>query len=147
MLVRRTDEMLDNLHARERTIVQTIAGLAPPRESPEKVLPGLVYTGVTAMGGSLLVRNRNILLRGVTPLVVFVVAMNGFLPETSERVGDLLWEWEGKVSGVREAHTAVRDGVKNAVDAVEGAWVKGRKEIEGVVGSGVRWVEDVVKRG
>ncbi|KAG9539299.1 hypothetical protein KCU79_g19686, partial [Aureobasidium melanogenum] len=66
----------------EHSFVSTVQSLAPPRESGERLLPGGVYVLVAAMAGSIIARNRNILLRGIVPVATGVGASYAVLPIT-----------------------------------------------------------------
>ena len=59
------------MHA-ENTFTTTLANLAPPKESNEKLLPGGIYILVATMFGTIISRNRNIALRFLTPLTTGV---------------------------------------------------------------------------
>ena len=78
----------------EHSFTSTIRSLAPPRESGEKVLPGALYVLVSSMAGSIITRNRNILLRTSVPVAVGITAANFVLPITTKNVGDLIWTYE-----------------------------------------------------
>ncbi len=59
---------MDKAFALEQSFTSTVASLAPPaRESGERLMPGLIYVLVAAMAGSIVTRNRNILLRSSVP--------------------------------------------------------------------------------
>ncbi|KAH8144611.1 uncharacterized protein LAJ45_11379 [Morchella importuna] len=130
----------------ESTVTSTIASLAPPRSSEEKVVPGLLYVAVSTMAGSILVRRRMLPIRVVTPLVVAVGAGWYFMPETSRNVGDLVWEWEKKVPQVAETHLAVREGVEKSIRESARVLVESRKAVDGVVTDARRTVEGWVKK-
>ncbi|KAI9853268.1 MAG: hypothetical protein M1824_001465 [Vezdaea acicularis] len=132
----------------ENSFTSTIASLAPSKGSSEKVLPGSIYVLVSAMAGSILTRNRNILLRFSVPLAAGITVGWIVLPITSRNVGDLVWTYEEKVPAVRNAHLYTRgflqeawrfgkvhaelgkkkieQGVEGARGGVEG-WVSGKK--------------------
>lgn len=59
---------------KETNIANTIASLAPSAESGEQLLPGLIYVLVATMAGSIVSRNRNILIRATFPVAVGVTA-------------------------------------------------------------------------
>jgi organizing structure protein 2 len=80
----------------EHSFTSTVRSLAPPRESGEKIFPGALYVLVASMAGSIVTRNRNILLRASVPLAVGITAANVVLPITSRNVGDLIWTYEEK---------------------------------------------------
>lgn len=62
------------LFRKETDIANTIASLAPAAETGEQLLPGLIYVLVATMAGSIVSRNRNILIRATFPVVVGVTA-------------------------------------------------------------------------
>ncbi|KAK2735883.1 hypothetical protein FQN57_001089 [Myotisia sp. PD_48] len=97
----------------ESRFTQTIASLAPPRESGERLMPGSVYVAVTAMAGSIVSRNRGILLRTASPLAVGTVAAWTLLPVTMRNVSDLIWEYEKKVPALAEQHLKIRSAAEN----------------------------------
>ncbi|KAL2175923.1 apolipo protein O-domain-containing protein [Thermothelomyces heterothallicus CBS 202.75] len=101
--------------ALERSFTSTIASLAPPRESGEKLMPGLIYVLVAGMAGSIVARNRNILLRGATPLAFGLGAAWTVIPVTMGNVSGLIWEYEKRVPAVADAHIRVREGIENGV--------------------------------
>lgn len=103
----------------ERSFTSTIASLAPPRESNERIMPGALYVLVAAMSGSILTRNRNILLRATVPFAVGVGAAWVVLPLTTRNVADLVWTYEEKAPLIAENHMRVR-----------GAAIEGWKQIK-----------------
>lgn len=140
------DFMSRILHA-ETSFTTTIANLAPPKESGEHLLPGLVYVLVAAMAGSIISRNRNILIRGTFPVAVGVAAGWYLLPVTMRNVGDLAWEYEKRVPGVAEGHAMVGGFAREAwrQTVVNGAVAK--EWAERKVGEGREGVEGWVKKG
>lgn len=130
--------------ARETSIANTIASLAPPPQTGEKVLPGLIYVLVGTMAGSIVTRNRGIILRASVPVAVGIGVGWALIPHTMRNVGDLIWEGEQKVQPIAEGHLMVRGFVTEAVKQtkihgkVAGDWVDRaaqdtRKTIEGWV--------------
>ena len=100
----------------EHSFISTLQSLAPPRESGERLLPGGIYVLVAAMAGSIVARNRNILLRGIVPVATGVGASYAVLPITTRNVGDLIWKYEEKYPVVRDNHIRVRDGVSHFIE-------------------------------
>ncbi|KEQ81011.1 hypothetical protein D6C86_08343 [Aureobasidium pullulans] len=100
----------------EHSFISTLQSLAPPRESGERLLPGSVYVLVAAMAGSIVARNRNILLRGIVPVAAGVGTSYAVLPITTRNVGDLIWKYEEKYPVVRDNHIRVRDGVSHFIE-------------------------------
>ena len=131
----------------ERTFTQTIASLAPPPGTHEHVMPGALYVLVAAMTGSIISRNRNILLRATVPFAVGLGVAWIVLPVTMRNVGDLVWTYEEKVPLISINHMRIRG-------AVEEGWrqAKIREEatkqwIDERVGEGMEAVEGWVRKG
>ena len=119
--------------ALEHAFTSTIASLAPPRESGEKLMPGLIYVLVAGMAGSIVARNRNVLLRGAAPLALGLGAAWAVIPVTMGNVGGLVWEYEKKVPALAEAHVKTREGVERGVYMAKvHAELAQRKVYEGV---------------
>jgi organizing structure protein 2 len=98
----------------EESFTSTIASLAPPRSSGEKLMPGSLYVLVAAMTGSIISRNRNIVLRATVPLAVGIGAGWVVLPITMRNVSDLLWKYEQKFPAVADGHIRTREGIEKA---------------------------------
>ena len=123
------------LHS-ERAFTQTIASLAPPPETHERVMPGALYVLVAAMTGSIISRNRNILLRATTPFAVGLGAAWIVLPYTMRNVADLVWTYEEKVPVVALNHMRIRG-------AVEESWRQAKIHGEATK----RWSDEMVREG
>jgi organizing structure protein 2 len=149
---------------KETDFTNTIASLAPAAETGEQLLPGLIYVLVATMAGSIVSRNRNILIRAAFPLAVGVTAgkyhmaymgENGWLtftgwmliPVTMRNTGDLIWEYEKKVPAIAETHSTIagfeRESYRQLRDrsqgTIEWADVKAtdtRKKVEELVKEG-----------
>ncbi|KAL8887463.1 MAG: hypothetical protein Q9215_004969 [Flavoplaca cf. flavocitrina] len=120
----------------ERSFTSTIASLAPPRESNERIMPGALYVLVAAMSGSIVTRNRNVLLRATVPFAVGLGAAWVVLPLTTRNVADLVWTYEEKAPLVAENHLRVR-----------GAAIEGWKQIK-LRGEKVgEWSEETIREG
>ncbi|KAI0013380.1 apolipo protein O-domain-containing protein [Xylariaceae sp. FL0662B] len=103
---------VDSAFALERSFTSTIASLAPARETGEKLMPGLVYVLVASMAGSIVARNRGVLLRASVPLALGVGAAWLFVPVTMTNVSALLWTYEQRFPAVAGAHLQTRDGIQ-----------------------------------
>ncbi|KAI4173275.1 MAG: hypothetical protein LQ343_002986 [Gyalolechia ehrenbergii] len=141
------NNLMSNLLTRERSFTSTIASLAPPPTSHERIMPGALYVLVAAMSGSILTRNRNILLRATAPFAVGVAAAWIVLPVTTRNVADLVWRFEERVPLVAENHLRVRGAaiegwkqIKERGESVRGwsdeRFRDGREAIEGWVRQG-----------
>src|SRR6185295_2939524 len=99
----------------EHSFTSTVASLAPPRESGERLMPGLVYVLVAGMAGSIVARNRGVVLRASAPLALGVAAAWTVLPVTMNNVSGLLWSYEERFPAVAAAHVRAREGVEKGV--------------------------------
>ena len=131
----------------EHSFTSTIASLAPPKESNEKLLPGGIYVLVAALAGSIISRNRNIAIRFVTPIITGVTTAHYVVPRTTENVGNLLWRYEEKVPAISENHLRISNGIRRLVETGKAHSQMGLAMAEERV-QGVREsVEDWVKKG
>jgi organizing structure protein 2 len=142
------DDLLASAFSAERTVSSTIASLAPSRESGEKVMPGVLYVLVAAMGGSVLTRNRNFVLRTITPLAFGITAANVVIPNTTHNVGQLIWRWEQKYApSVAKAH---EDGQARTVKFVATGWEHSKMSaqmLEGKISEARHSIEGWVQKG
>lgn len=129
----KVNETMDSAFHLEQSFTKSIAALAPPRESGEKLMPGAIYVLVAAMAGSIITRNRNILLRTTMPIAFGVGAGWTVLPITMRNVSDLTWKYEQKFPAVADAHLMVREGIRKGI-----SFAKVHKEV------GVQYVDDKV---
>ncbi|KAF2760860.1 hypothetical protein EJ05DRAFT_244208 [Pseudovirgaria hyperparasitica] len=141
------DDALSSAMNTERSVAGTIASLAPPKGSGERLLPGSIYVLVAAMAGSIVSRNRNILLRFSVPAAVGLGAAYTILPLTMRNVGDLVWSWEEKYPELARRHVQVKE-------RVERVWETGKAHsqmtvgmVEEKVGEARGAVEGWVKKG
>lgn len=63
------------------------------------------------MAGSILTRNRNILLRASVPVAVGIGAAQYVLPITSQNVGNLIWKYEERYPALAENHLKIKERV------------------------------------
>ncbi|KAK1755338.1 micos subunit MIC26 [Echria macrotheca] len=131
----------------EQSFTSTIASLAPPRESGERLMPGLVYVLVAGMAGSIVARNRNVLLRASAPLALGIGAAWVVLPVTMNNVSGLLWTYEQRFPAVAEAHVATREGIEKGVRFVEVHGELAKRKVTEVVHDARETVEGWVRKG
>ena len=127
------NQTMDSAFDLEQSFTSTLASLAPSRESGEKLMPGTIYVLIAAMAGSIITRNRNILLRASVPLALGIGAGWTVLPVTMRNVSDKVWEYEKKAPVVAEAHLQLRRSLENA-----GSFARAHKDV------GVRYVDEKV---
>ncbi|KAI1162243.1 apolipo protein O-domain-containing protein [Nemania serpens] len=138
---------VDRAFSLERSFTSTIASLAPPRESGEQLMPGLVYVLVASMAGSIMSRNRNILLRASFPLALGIGAGWVVIPVTMGNVSNLLWTYEKRFPAVADAHVRTREGVQRAWHMTKLHAELGRDYVDDKVSEARDVVEDWVKKG
>jgi organizing structure protein 2 len=143
----KVNEMMDSAMDLEQSFTSTIASLAPSRQSGEKLMPGSIYVLVAAMTGSIISRNRNIVLRAAVPLAVGIGAGWVVIPVTMRNVSDLLWKYEQKSPVISDAHLRTRE-------AIEKTWRMARVHtrqavsiVDDKVSAGREAAEDWVKKG
>lgn len=138
---------MDRAFHLEKSFTDTVAGLAPPAESGEKLMPGLVYVLVAAMAGSIVTRRSNILLRATVP-AAFGVAMGWTaIPVTMRNVSDLAWTYEQRFPVVAESHIRTREAWKNSISFARAHAQGGREMVDEKVKSARETVEDWVRKG
>lgn len=145
----KTEDGVNNLMTRflhlESSFTSTVASLAPSRESGERLLPGAIYVLVAAMAGSIVTRNRNILLRAAVPLGAGVGASYYVLPETRRNVGNLIWRYEEKFPVVRDNHLRIQEGVRHFIETGKAHSQMGlamaEEKVEGVNDAVKGWIK------
>ncbi|KAL2065183.1 hypothetical protein VTL71DRAFT_4324 [Oculimacula yallundae] len=143
----KVNDLMDSALHLEDSFTSTVASLAPSPQSGERLMPGTLYVLVAAMTGSIVSRNRNIILRGAVPLAVGIGAGWVVLPVTMRNVSDLLWKYEQRFPAIADGHIRTREGVqkawhfarvhtRQAVDIVDDKVSGGRAKVEDWVAKG-----------
>lgn len=115
----------------ETSLANTISSLAPPPETGEQLLPGAIYVLVATMAGSIVTRNRNILLRATFPLAVGVTAGWLLIPVTMQNIADLSWEYEKRVPMIADTHKQIGGFARDA-------WRQAKVHTQGVA----KWADE-----
>ena len=123
----------------EKNVTSTIAEI---KSDEEDLLPGSIYVLVSTLSGSILARNRNVLVRGIAPILFGTVAFRYFLPQTYENTGKLIWRFEQKAPALAEAHTKTQQQVDGLVNDVNSAVNSGKQALESGVHSARQFVAD-----
>lgn len=131
----------------ENAFTNTVASLAPSPESGEHFMPGGVYVIVAAMAGSIVSRNRGLILRGVSPLAFGTVAAWSLLPVTMRNVSDLVWEYEKKVPAVADGHLQLREKAEHIWSTGVAHSGMTRGIMEEKIGEARKKLEQVVSKG
>ena len=141
------NELMSSFLDLESSFTHTIASLAPPKESGEQLMPGMIYILVAAMAGSIISRNRNILVRTTVPVAIGVGAGWLVLPITTRNIGDLLWRYEQKAPFISDNHLRIRSGLEQAWRLARERGEITLKAIDETVHGGRETVEEWVKKG
>lgn len=131
----------------EHSFTSTIRSLAPSRESGEKIFPGALYVLVASMAGSILTRNRNILLRATVPAAIGIGAAYAVLPITTRNVGDLVWTYEQRYPVVADTHLRMKERVSRFLETGKAHAGMSLGMLEGKVGEVREGMEEWVKKG
>lgn len=143
----KVNEVMDSALDLESSFTSTIASLAPAPQSGEKLMPGSLYVLVATMTGSIVSRNRNILLRGAVPLAVGIGAGWIVLPVTMRNVSDLLWKYEQRFPAIADGHIRTREGIEKAWRMARVHTQQAKSVVNEQVSSGREAVEGWVKKG
>ncbi|KAK8088875.1 hypothetical protein PG997_003836 [Apiospora hydei] len=121
---------MDRAFHLEKSFTSTVASLAPPRESGERLMPGLVYVLVAGMAGSIVTRNRNLVFRAALPLALGVGAGWLVIPVT-----------------MTNAHLQARESFKRTWHAAKAHSDLSKRYVDDKVMTARDTVEDWVKKG
>ena len=110
-------------------------------------MPGALYVLVAAMTGSIISRNRNILLRATVPFAVGLGAAWVVLPVTMRNVGDLVWTYEEKVPVISINHMRIRGAAEEGWRQAKIREEATKKWFDERVGDSREAVEGWVRKG
>ncbi|CAD6504229.1 BgTH12-05962 [Blumeria graminis f. sp. triticale] len=143
----KVNDFMDSAFELEDNFTSTISSLVPAPHTGERIMPGLLYVVVAAMAGSIVSRNRNIVLRATLPLAIGLTAGWALLPNSLQNISNLAWKYEQKFPVIAESHIRSRE-------AVEKTWMIARarsQQASDIVNEGVsatrNAVEGWVKKG
>ncbi|RGP81565.1 hypothetical protein FLONG3_297 [Fusarium longipes] len=143
----KVNETMDSAFNLEQSFTSTIASLAPSRESGEQLMPGAIYVLVAAMAGSIITRNRNIILRASLPLALGIGAGWAVIPVTMRNVSDLTWKYEQRFPVVAQSHIRLRESILNSVSFAKAHSQVGVKYVDEKVTDAREAVEGWVQKG
>lgn len=121
-----------------------LARLTSFRDPTEPLNPGLLYTGISALTASVIVRSRALPVRFLFPPLSLIGAFAYFLPRTAGRVGGWVEELEGKyaprfgeIRRTSVAHTGMALGMlgDRYKEGKEGLGKGARAMVEGIESS------------
>lgn len=99
------------------------------------------------MAGSIVARNRGIILRSASPLAFGTVAAWSLLPVTMRNVSDLVWEYEKQVPALAEQHLALRNNAQHIWSTGLAHSAMTRAMMEEKIGDVRKKLEEVVSKG
>ncbi|RCI11900.1 hypothetical protein L249_4206 [Ophiocordyceps polyrhachis-furcata BCC 54312] len=143
----RINATMDSAFHLEQSFTDTVASLAPPRGSGERLMPGAIYVLVAAMAGTIMTRNRNFILRATVPLALGVGAGWAVLPLTMRNVSDLSWRYEQRFPAVADAHVKLREGIQDGIRFAKVRSEQGVRYVDNRVTDAREAVEGWVKQG
>jgi MICOS complex subunit MIC26 len=143
----KVNSMMDSFLHLENSFTSTIASLAPPPQSGEKLMPGTLYVLVAAMAGSIISRNRNIVIRGVVPLAVGIGTGWVVLPITMRNISELLWKFEEKFPAIADGHLRTSKSIQRAWEMTRVHTQAVVAKVDEKIGEGREAVEGWVRKG
>ncbi|KAF4467328.1 mitochondrial [Fusarium albosuccineum] len=143
----KVNETMDSAFNLEQSFTSTIASLAPSRESGEQLMPGAIYVLVAAMAGSIITRNRSIVLRASLPLALGIGAGWTVIPVTMRNVSDLTWKYEQRFPVIAESHVRLRESIRNGVSFAKTHSKGGVRYVDEKVTDAREAVEGWVQKG
>lgn len=143
----KVNETMDRAFNLEQSFTSTIASLAPSRESGEQLMPGAIYVLVAAMAGSIITRNRNIILRASLPLALGIGAGWTVIPVTMRNISDLTWKYEQRFPVVAQSHIRLRESILNSASFAKAHSQVGVKYVDEKVTDAREAVEGWVQKG
>lgn len=141
------NQTMDSAFHLEQSFTNTIASLAPSPESGERLMPGAIYVLVAAMAGSIITRNRNVLLRVSVPLALGIGAGWVVLPVTMKNISDLVWKYEQRFPAVAESHAKLDESLQHGLSTVRLHAQMGVRYVDDKVTEAREVVEGWVKQG
>ncbi|KAF2704356.1 hypothetical protein K504DRAFT_164507 [Pleomassaria siparia CBS 279.74] len=131
----------------EHSFTSTIRSLAPPKESSERLMPGALYVLVATMAGSIITRNRNIVLRASIPAVIGVGTAYAVIPLTMKNVGDLAWSYEERFPVLADTHLRTKARIERFLETGKAHTSMTLGMVQDKVTGAREKVEDWVKKG
>ncbi|CAI6338843.1 unnamed protein product [Periconia digitata] len=131
----------------EHSFTSTVRSLAPSKESGERLFPGALNVLIGTLAGSILTRNRGIILRASVPAAIGLGAAYTFLPVTMKNVGDLAWTYEEKYPVLADAHLRTRERVTQFLETGKAHSQMGVGMLQDKVGETRDKMENWVKKG
>ncbi|CED82727.1 Apolipoprotein O [Phaffia rhodozyma] len=123
----------------ERRVANKVKATIP---EDEPLTPGIAWVGVSTLAGSIIARNRNILVRALLPPTLLVASLPVFLPKLSENLSSEISRYTLKTSP--ELHREVsqaRAKLFGLTEQSREAWISGKQKLTDSVTQGVDFVD------
>lgn len=131
----------------ENDFTTTIASLAPPPQVNEPLMPGFIYTLVATLAGSIVSRNRGIILRTTVPAVFGISAAYAALPYTMRNVEELAGKYEDRYPEVKRVHGEVSERVRYYYETGKAHTAMTMQRGEGALEEARRKMQDWLRQG
>lgn len=131
----------------EHSFTSTVRSLAPSKESGERLFPGALNVLIGTLTGSIITRNRGIILRASVPAAIGIGAAYTFLPVTTKNVGDLIWTYEKRYPVLADAHLRTRERIITFFETGKAHSQMGVGMLQDKVGETRDKMESWVKKG
>lgn len=99
------------------------------------------------MAGSIVTRNRNILLRASVPAAIGLTTAYAVLPLTMRNVGDLAWSYESRYPVLADTHLRAKERVERFVETGKAHSSMGIGMLQDKVGETRERLEEWVRKG
>ncbi|KAI9255302.1 apolipo protein O-domain-containing protein [Sporodiniella umbellata] len=99
-------------------------------DKDEELNPNLLYVGVAALAGTIIARNRNIVLRFLTSTSLAVGTSYYLLPKTTSNVFQHLERLEKKYPQIQAAHQSVNESVDEVYKQIDGTLAQLRGAVD-----------------
>lgn len=138
---------MKRVFALEKDFTQTVASLAPPADSHEAVMPGVIYVLVATLAGSIVSRNRGIVLRTAVPVAFGTTAAYAAIPITMRNVGNLYDSYEANYPEVQRRHRELNEQVRYIWETGKAHTAMTVQRTEGMFDEARSKMQDWVKQG
>ncbi|EIE78443.1 hypothetical protein G6F46_008536 [Rhizopus delemar] len=99
-------------------------------DKDEELYPNALYVGVAALAGTIIARNRNIVLRFLTSTTLAVGTSYYLLPKTTSNVFQHLERLEKRYPQLQAAHQSVKDSVDDVYKQIDNTVVQLRGAVD-----------------
>ncbi|KAI8098588.1 apolipo protein O-domain-containing protein [Halteromyces radiatus] len=122
---------VDTFHNHVQSIENDIRGtINEIIAKDEDILPNAMYIGVAALAGTIIARNRNIVLRFLTSTALATGASFYLLPKTTHNLGVQLEKLERKYPELGKVHTSINEAIGDVRKQVDDTLLSLRGQLD-----------------